>query len=377
MRALIVALAAFVMLGLIDGSLGVAWPSIRGTFGRGLSDLGLLLFFGSAGYVIASSGYGWLHEKLGTGVLLSGGSMVLVLGVVGVAAAPAWGVLAASAVLIGLGGGLVDTGMNAHAALAFDVGSINLLHACYGVGATLGPVVITISLVARDNWRPGYAFLAVLQLLSAVAIWWRRARWSDAEPDVSSDPALGGRKLQFWLLLILFFLYTGVEVGTGQWAFTLLTESRGLGTTAAGTWVAIYWGGLTLGRFGFGVVGERLAPSRILGGSMLVSLLGLGLLWADPVGIGAVGLLIAGLGFAAVFPTLVSLTPARIGRLRSTRSMGFQLAAANLGAAGVPWLLGLVAEDYGLEVLPPGLFAVALLLVAANLTSDRDARRLG
>lgn len=148
MRALIVALAAFVMLGLIDGALGVAWPSIRGTFGRGLSDLGLLLFFGSAGYVIASTGYGWLHEKLGTGVLLSGGSVVLVLGMAGVAAAPVWGVVAASAVLIGLGGGLVDTGMNAHAALAFDVGSINLLHACYGVGATLGPVAITISLVA-------------------------------------------------------------------------------------------------------------------------------------------------------------------------------------------------------------------------------------
>lgn len=176
--------------------------------------------------------------------------------------------------------------------------------------------------------------------------------------------------------LILFFLYTGVEVGTGQWAFTLLTESRGLGTTAAGTWVAIYWGGLTLGRFGFGVVGERLAPSRILGGSMLVSLLGLGLLWSDPIGIGAVGLPIAGLGFAAVFPTLVSLTPARIGRLRSTRSMGSQLAAANLGAAGVPWLLGLVAEDHGLESLGAGLFATAVLLTVVNLASDRKDKRL-
>ena len=149
-----------------------------------------------------------------------------------------------------------------------------------------------------------------------------------------------------------------------------------MGTAAAGTWVAIYWGGLTLGRFGFGLVGDRLAPSRILRGSMLVSLLGLGILWLDPFDLGASGLPIAGLGFAAVFPTLVSLTPARIGRLRSTRSMGFQLAAANLGAAGVPWLLGLVAESYGLDSLPAGLFAVAVLLAVINQASDRDARRL-
>lgn len=366
-----VALGAFVMLGLIDGALGVGWPSIRATFDRGLSDLGLLLFFGSGGYMGASVGYGWLHGKLGTGALLGGGSVSLVLGVAGIAMAPVWGVAAGSAILLGLGGGLVDTGMNAHAALVFDVGSINLLHACYGVGATLGPIVITVSLLATDAWRAGYAVMAALQVISTIAIVARRGRWAGDEPDVSGDPPVAWRRLPLLLHLILFFLYTGVEVATGQWAFTLLSEGRGMGTAAAGVWVAIYWGGLTVGRFGFGVVGNRLSPSRILGGSMLVSLLGVAIVWLDPLGLGAVGLPIAGLGLAAVFPTLVSLTPARIGRLRSTKSMGFQLAAANLGAAAVPWALGAIAETSGIETLGQGLFVVAVLLAAVNLVSDR------
>jgi fucose permease len=374
LRALIVALAAFVMLGLVDGALGVAWPSMREVFGRDISDLGLLLAFGSAGYLTASAGYGWLHTRLGTGTLLGIGGGLLVLGLLGFAGSLAWPLIAASAILVGVGGGLVDTGMNAHAALAFDVGSINLLHACYGVGATLGPIVITVSLVSTGVWRNGYALFAVAQVATAVAIWVRRARWADAEPEVSGDGHVVPRRSNAWLMMALFLLYTGAEVAAGQWAFTLLSEGRGMSTAAAGTWVAIYWGGLTVGRFGFGILGDRLSAPLALNGSMLVALVGLALLWLDPAGWGAVGLPIAGLGFAAVFPTLVAVTPARIGRLRSTRSIGFQMAAATIGAATVPWALGIAAASLGLDVLAPGLFTVSALLAILHLVSERANR---
>ena len=377
-RVLAVSLAAFVTLGLLDGALGVAWPSIRDVFGRGISDLGLLLAFGGLGYLTASTGYGWLHSRLGTGNLLGIGGSLLVLGVAGIAGSSQWLIVASAAILVGLGGGLVDTGMNAHAALAFDVGSINLLHACYGVGATLGPVVITMSLVSTGAWRVGYYAFAVSQLVVAFAIWARRRKWTGAELDIGGDVPVGAaRDGQAWVMLLLFFLYTGAEVATGQWAFTLLTEGRGMSTAVAGTWVAVYWGGLTVGRFGFGMVGARLSPSRTLGGSMLVALFGIAMVWIDPFGLGAVGLPFAGLGFAAVFPTLVALTPARIGRLRSTRSIGFQLGAANVGAAGVPWALGLVAGVLGVEALAPGLFLVAALLALVHFVTDRGDRHDG
>jgi fucose permease len=371
LRLLAVALAAFVMLGLVDGALGVAWPSLRETFGRDISDLGVLLAFGSVGYLTASGGYGWLHRRVGTGSLLLGGSILLVFGLAGFALSSEWLTIAASAISLGLGGGLVDTGMNAHAALAFDVGSINLLHACYGVGATLGPIVITVSLVSSGAWRRGYSLLAVAQVLTAFAIWTRRTRWAGAEPDFSGDATVVARRGQMWLMILLFFLYTGAEVATGQWAFTLLSEGRGMSTAAAGTWVAVYWGGLTVGRFGFGMLGGRLSPTLTLGGSMVVALAGVALIWLDPLDWGAVGLPLAGLGFAAVFPTLVALTPARIGRVRSTQSIGYQLAAANIGAAGVPWVLGGAAATWGVEALAPGLFVVAALLAALHFVSHR------
>lgn len=371
---LIIAFVAFVMIGLVDGALGVAWPSMRSAFDRSVADLGLLLAIGSVGYLTASATYGSLHARMGTGRLLGFGSVLLAGALAAIALAPVWWVIAGSVVLLGLGGALVDVGMNAHAALAFDIRSINLLHACFGVGATLGPIVITVSLMSTGVWRSGYFALAGLQLLVAVVIWRRRRNFASGEHSEDVDTGGVPGRSQAWILAVLFFLYTGIEIGTGQWAFTLLTEGRGMATAAAGTWVAVFWGGLTVGRLGFGIVGDRLSPHRVLSASVLVSLLGVAILWLDPAGHGTLGLPFAGLGMAAVFPTLVSVTPSRIGRDRSTRSIGYQLAAASLGASAIPWLLGAVAAMSDLEALAAGLFVTTSVLAAVFFLSERTGR---
>lgn len=372
---LLVAFAAFVMLGLADGSLGVAWPSMRSTFGRGVSELGALLAIASVGYLTASTAYGRIHARLGTGAALGTGCTLMAAGMLGIAGAPVWSVIALSAVLLGIGGGLVDSGMNAHAALEFDLRSINLLHASFGVGATLGPVLITISLTAGTTWRGGYAAMALAQAAMALAIWRSRSRWTSRPPQADDDRKVTVRRARVVLLLALFFVYTGAEVGVGQWAYTLLNEGRGMSTAVAGGWVAGYWAGLTVGRFLVSAVGNRVSPSHTLNASVVTALIGVGLLWWDPAGAGFVGLPVAGIGFAAIFPTLVSLTPPRIGRDRSTRMVGYQLAAANLGVASIPWALGLLAEAQGLNVLGPGLVGVTALFTVLHLWTDRSPAR--
>jgi fucose permease len=218
--------------------------------------------------------------------------------------------------------------------------------------------------------------MAGLQLVILVAVWIRRRNWVADVPEGADDSAVP-REASAWLLLTLFFLYTGVEVGTGQWSFTLLTESRGYGTAAAGAWVAIYWGGLTAGRFGLGFVGHRFGAIPTLHGSVAISLVGLAILWVDPAGLGVIGLPITSLGLAAIFPTMIAVTPARLGSERSTRSIGHQLAAANLGVAAIPWLLGLVAEGFGVPALAPGLFFAGLILAILHVVSVREAAASG
>lgn len=368
---LLLALSAFVLLGMADAGLGVSWPSLRAFLDRDLSDLGALLAALSAGYLAASVGYGRLHARMGTGVVLTAGASLLMVSALGLATTGGWATAVVSVGVMGLGAGLVDVGINAHAALEFDRGSINLLHAAYGIGATLGPMVITAGLAARTGWRGGYAAIALLQLSVAVSIWMGRSHWTGADVATGVERLVTVSRIRAAAMLAVFWAYTGVEVAAGQWAFTLLTDGRAMETAPAGAWVAAYWGGLTAGRLYFGAVGIRLTPSRILDGSLALAVAGLAILWWDPLGWGMVGLPVAGLGFAAVFPTMVSLTPSRMGRARSTRMMGYQLAAANIGAATLPWGLGLIAAAAGLESLGAGLFVATASLAGLHLWTDR------
>lgn len=365
------ALTSFVILGLADSGLGVAWPSMRSVFDRGLPDLGLLLATLSVGYLAASSAFGWLHARSGTGNLLVAGALSLGLGVLVLVTAESWLLVPISTAVMGVGAGLIDVGMNAHAALEFDRGSMSLLHAAYGVGATMGPLLITLSIAAGAVWRGGYGVVAVAQLLVAFLIWRGRHRWRSGEPEDETSPGAPSHRVIVPAMLAFFLVYTGVEVATGQWAYTLLTDARGVAGASAGVWVALYWAGLTLGRLVSGYVGERIRASTILNSSVVIALAGVGLLWWDPLGMGVLGLPVTGLGLAAVFPTMVSLTPARIGRLRSTRVIGYQLAAANIGAATIPWLLGITAGSLGVNAISGGLFAATTLLGVLHLLIDR------
>lgn len=367
-------LAAFVLLGMADSGLGVSWPTMRSVFSRELADLGVLIAFLSVGYLAASSGYGRLHSRIGTGSALVLGGSTMGAALLGLALAPGWAFGAISSALLGVGAGLIDVGMNAHAALNFDVASINLLHGAYGVGATLGPVLITVSLAAGGAWRAGYVVLAAAQAGVVLLIWRGRRSWRTPDhPGIGMDESRAG-PLRIASLLLLFLLYTGVEVATGQWAFSLLHEGRAIDTSASGLWVAAYWGGLTAGRLALGAFGERIPASKILDVSVLMALGGIGLLWLDPAQLGVLGLPIAGLGLSAVFPTMVSLTPSRIGRFRSARMVGYQLAAANIGAATMPWTVGLIAGKAGLGSLAPALFAMTSLLAVLHLMTDRWSR---
>jgi fucose permease len=88
--------------------------------------------------------------------------------------------------------------------------------------------------------------------------------------------------------------------------------------------------------------------------------------------VGGVGLVLLGLGLAAIYPTLVSLTPRRVGHGRAPRAIGYQVAAAVVGFAVLPAAFGLVAEAAGLELLGPvllvGVGTLAVLhRVAAGL----------
>jgi fucose permease len=169
-----------------------------------------------------------------------------------------------------------------------------------------------------------------------------------------------------WLQMMLFFVYTGLEVTVGQWSFTILTEARQVPEETAGLWVTAYWGSILAGRILFGFVVERLGIDRLLRLGILTAVAGTVLFALNPSGtLSAVALVLAGLGLASVYPNTMTRTPQRLGQEMAAHAIGLQVSAAMLGAAVLPGLSGLVAQRLGLETVT--LVAVGMALVLCLL----------
>jgi fucose permease len=386
------AYVGFISLGLPDGLLGIAWPSIRASFTLPIDALGALLVMFTVGYLVSSFSSGRVLARIGVGALLALSCLATSLSLIGYALAPAWWMMLALAVLSGIGAGAIDAGLNTYAATEFSPRVVNWLHACYGIGATTGPVVMTSVLMSGRPWQSGYAIVGLWQLLLAACFTVTRRRWHstkknkpEPEPEESSAspgavPALATLRLRTaWLSIAVFFVYAGIEASAGAWAYTLLTEARGVEMSAAGIWVSAYWGGLMAGRMLAGAIINYGSVERLMRFAIMGAASGALLVWlnaADAVTL--VGLVLIGVALAPIFPSLIATTPARLGPRHTANAVGFQIAGAVLGASLVPAAIGVLAGSLGLEAIAPSLFVAAALLLSLYemlmLASARRAR---
>ena len=351
-----------------DGSLGVAWPSIRTAFGQPLAALGVILLAGLGGYLVASTASGRLARRLPPGVQLIAASTCAVAGLAAFAAGRWWPLLPAGAVLLGAANGIVDVIVNAHVALRHGAGSLNLVHAGWGIGSTAGPLVMTAGLAVSGSWRPAFALFAALEALLLTGFVVTRRGWSGAVASSPAASTLTGRPAPLAPTLILFFTYSGLEITAGQWAFAFLVGGHGIAPTPAGVAVAAYWGALTAGRLAAAGAGSRVEPRRILDGAIVVAASGFVLLAAWPAAaLGIAGLVVAGFGLGPVFPTVVALTPRRVGTTRSHAVIGYQLAAATLGGSVLSAAAGLGLQRFGAATLGALCLGLAAVVVAARL----------
>lgn len=370
---LVIALAflAFIVLGFPAGMLGVAWPSIRQSFALSQDQVGALLIASQIGYITSSFLSGWFITRFGNGQLLFIASLMALFGLLGYALAPAWAVMIGVGVLVGFGGGALDAGMNGYFAMNFGPRLMNWLHACFGIGSTLGPILLTALLLRDLSWRWGYATAALIQAGVAIAFLLTLPRWRTQHPDeedpvptpTTRRPAAPVSALDVWLGILVFFCIAGLEMSAGQWSFALFTESRGIDLATAGFWVSLYWGSFTAGRILFGIFGNRIPVLAALRTSMAAMILAAAMLWwRDVALISFLGLALMGFALAPLFPLLMTATPQRLGRRRATRVIGYQVAAASFGIALLPGLAGLLAERISLEITGPFLLVAAILL---------------
>ncbi len=392
------ALASFAVLGLPDGMLGPAWPEMRQTFGAPIAALGLILLVSTGGSVAISVFVGWLIQRIGVPALLATAGICAALGGAGFALAPGLWLILAVAILVGVAAGMMDGGLNTAIGLAGRPRLLNLLHAAYGVGTTIGPLLITVAIVT-GSWRPAYAVLSALDLV--IATLWLRQRRSDrlqaalkpatsatsaesAKPTSPSPVAGNPHPSEGWSRrrtsaavtagMVLFFVYTGVEVGAGQWEASYCRGHLGLSASAAAIATFFYWAAFTGARIVLAVLPRQLELVRIIRWGSALGVVGAAAIWWQPNrAVALAGFIVLAGGLSGVFPALIGLTPARIGHRRAEHVIAWQVGAAAAGGSGLSAFLGLLIGLNGLQILGPALTIGAVLLIVANYVLARVA----
>lgn len=380
---LLLAYGAFIALGMPDGLLGIAWPSMRGDFSIPLDSLGILLFATVAGYMTSSFFSSALIARMSVGSMLAVSCAMTGSALLGYTLVPAWWMIVLLGVMAGLGAGAIDTGLNTYVAAHFHEGLMQWLHASYGIGVTIGPFVMTMALTVLNSWRMGYRFVGGFQIVMASCFLLTLPMWDHKgasagreEPrrltDYKTPMGETLRQPQVWLSSLLFFMYVGAEVPLGTWTYSLLVESRGIDPAAAGLWAGSYWATFTVGRMAAGLYAKRVGINLLVQASLVGALLGAALLVWNPSELAnLLAVAVIGLSIAPIFPALMSGTSQRVGAHYAANTIGMQMTATGLGGAVVPSLLGVLARQLSLEVIPICLVVVFLGLFGFYLLAMR------
>ncbi len=367
---------SFISLGLPDSLLGSAWPIMRLEFNAEISLAGLISMVICAGTILSSLLSDAVTRKLGAGLVTSVSVAMTSVALFGFSVSASVPMLCLWAVPYGLGAGAVDAALNNYVALHYSARHMSWLHAFWGVGASLGPYIMSAALAVDNNWRAGYSTVSLLQLVLTVALFaslpiWRRKAMESAASDSDDIRPVplglrGALKIKGVIyILTAFFAYCAMEATAGLWASSYLVEHRGMDAELAAGFASLFCLGLTAGRFANGFIADRVGDRRLIRVGTVVMLGGMGMIMLPlPTDLGALaGLVIVGIGCAPVYPSIIHATPANFGRENSQAIVGIQMASAYVGSTFVPPLFGLIASHISIALYPYFMAVFALLML--------------
>lgn len=375
---------SFISLGLPDALLGAAWPAMRLEWSLPLDAAGLVAIPSIISTVASSLLSGIIIRKLGTGKITFISCILTGTALLGFSLAPSFVWLFVLSVPLGFGAGSVDSALNNYVALHFKAHHMNWLHSFWGVGATMGPLILAGKFAAGETWRNGYATVATIQLSLALLLFLTLPLWkthkkqpvynSDADIRIGKQDRDNGRKNVFKTkgliyALLTFFFYCTSEVSVGLWGSSFLIQTKNIPIETAATWISMYYGGITIGRLLSGFISFRLSNTQMIRLGIGISLSGIILIILPlPDFMALISLMMIGFGFSPIFPSMIHSTPNNFGSKNSQTIIGFQMAFGYMGCAIMPPLIGVALRNISMSLFP--FFVLSSLLLILFCTEN-------
>ena len=378
---LIVIYIAFIGLGVPDSLIGSAWPAIHTELGIPVEMVSVLTFLISGCTVLSSMFSTRILNKLGTAKVTAFSTAMTALSLLGFSLVPSFLFMIPLAIVLGLGAGAIDSGLNNYVALHCKASHMNFLHCFYGVGVSLSPYIMSQAF-SNVGWRGGYRyafyvqFAIALLLIFSVPLWKKNSstQETDEESGVTLSIAEMIKKSDVRQVWIIMLMTNAIEYACGVWGSTYLVEEKGFEIEHGALALTIYYVGMSIGRFASGLLANKIKTWKrifigcvILAPAIVIMLLPLGDIFA------VVGLFLIGLGNGSIYPNMIHLTPHNFGKEVSQSIMGSQIAFAYIGVMLAPPMVSLISSVFGIKVYP---VLLALLYIVMVITIKCFVNRL-
>ena len=366
---------AFISLGLPDSLLGAGWPVMHTELGVSVSFMGIISMVISGGTIVSSLLSDKLTHKFGTRAVTVTSVLLTVAALFGFSFSVSFSMLIIFAVPYGLGAGAIDAALNNYVALHYKAKHMSWLHCFWGVGAIISPFIMSFAL-KNLNWNSGYRIVGFIQLAIALLLLVTLPVWKINKTESTADTKRVGLTAALKIkgvpfLLIGFFAYCAAEATAMYWASTYFTEVKGISGDRAASFAALFYIGITLGRFASGFITERLGDRRmiLLGTGILACGIMILLIPVQSYMTAFAAFLVIGFGCAPIYPCIIHSTPANFGAENSGAIIGIQMASAYVGSTFIPPLFGLFGNAVGFSVMPVYLLAFfALMIIMTEAT---------
>ena len=373
---------AFVSLGLPDALLGSAWPIMYQEFAVPVSYSGTVFMIICGGTILSSLNSEKLNRRFGTGKITAISVLLTAIALFGFSISHSFLMLCLFAIPYGLGAGSVDAALNHYVALHYSSRHMSWLHCMWGLGASVGPYIMGFVLQRGEPWSRGYLIVSLIQFALAIALFCSLSLWkkkpeelkenaaSTAKQEAPKQRALSLKEV-FAIpgakeSLASFYGYCALEQTVGLWAGSFMVLALGMEEKLAASYVALFYFGITFGRFLSGFFTMKWKDEQmVLGGSAIV-FFGIFLLftpWSKAMVLPA--LILIGLGCAPVYPSVIHSTPYNFGVEHSSALIGAQMASAYVGTLIMPPLFGVLGRSFSMKLFPYYSMFLLLLMIFA------------
>ena len=383
---------AFVSLGLPDALLGSAWPIMYQEFAVPVSYSGTVFMIICGGTILSSLNSEKLNRRFGTGKITAISVFLTAIALFGFSISHSFLMLCLFAIPYGLGAGSVDAALNHYVALHYSSRHMSWLHCMWGLGASVGPYIMGFVLQRGEPWNRGYLIVSIIQFTLAIILFCSLSLWKKNPEELKENAASTAKqeapkqeapkqeapkqeapkqralslKEVFAIpgakeSLASFYGYCALEQTVGLWAGSFMVLALGMEEKLAASYVALFYFGITFGRFLSGFFTMKWKDEQmVLGGSAIV-FFGIFLLftpWSKALVLPA--LILIGLGCAPVYPSVIHSTPYNFGVEHSSALIGAQMAAAYVGTLIMPPFFGVLGRSFSMKLFP--YYSMFLLL---------------